>query len=61
MVRRIPLLSLAALALVALGACTTLEEEMRPEVDSLHTEEMEAAIRSAQSSKPPEPPPKQPM
>ena len=50
-----------ALLLLALPACTTLEEEVQPTVDSLHTEQMDDAIRAAQSAKPPEPPPRQPM
>ena len=51
----------AALLPLALSGCVSLEQEAQPVIDSLHTEEMEAAIRSAQPGKPLETPPRQSM
>jgi hypothetical protein len=48
----------AVLIAAASTACTTLEEEMQPVVDSLHTSEMNAAIEAAAPGKPPPAPPK---
>lgn len=56
-----PSLRVVALLVLALSGCSTLEEETQPVVDSLHTPEMEAAIRSAQPGQPAEAPPKQPL
>ena len=51
-------LGAAFLLATACAACTTLEEEMQPVVDSLHTSEMNAAIEAAAPGKPPPAPPK---
>ena len=50
-----------AASLLALAGCASLEEEAQPVIDSLHTEQMEAAIRSAEPGKPMENPPRQSM
>jgi len=46
-----------AFGLLGLAACSSLEEEAQPTIDSLHTDEMEAAIQAAQPGKPAEAPP----
>jgi len=60
-IARFRLASSATLLLLGLAGCASLEEEMQPVVDSLHTDEMDAAIRSAQPGKPLESPPRQSM